>query len=208
MPIQWAAKAPGEVIEREWVVPVPEGDSVASYTASVIGATKDSDEISGDTVTIQLSAGANGSTATVTLAAVTTNGLTLAETAYLPIRSTPNAFSASVSSVLSFALRPIVGIGNVADADELEDAREGLDDILASWAAQGADLQVKLPTAPSDTLYVPDYAIPAMKAALRVRLCSLYSKPVDVEDFRAAQRGLQQIKAALVPVHRDGSEYY
>lgn len=207
MPIQWKAKAPGEVIEREWVVPVSDDDSVISYTASVTGATKDSDERNGDTVTLTLSAGMSGATAVATLTAVTANGLTLNETAYLPIRTTPNAFGYSVNDVLTFALRPIVGLSATATADELEDARENLDDMLASWAGQGADLAVKLPTEVSDTLYVPDYAISAMKAALRLRICGLYGKPVDVEDFKAAQRGLQQVKMGLLSDIRE-NEYF
>lgn len=207
MPIQWKAKAAAEVIRRDWVVPVAEDDNAASFTASASGVTIDASEINGDTVTLTLSAGANGATGVVALTAVTTRGDTLNETAYLPIRPKPNAFTTSVGEVIAYALRPIVGMGSVATADEAADARENLDDILASWAQQGADLAVKLPTDNDDTLYVPDYAIGAMKAALRVRLCGLYAKPVDVEDFKAAQRGLQQIKMALLSDIRE-NEYF
>lgn len=207
MPIQWKAKAAAEVIQREWTIPVDDGDSATGFTASASGVTIDASERNGETVTLTLSAGTNGATATVTLTATTAKGLTLNETAYLPIRAKPNAFNYTVANVLAHALRPIVGLGNTATADENEDARENLDDMLASWAAQGADLQVKLPTVTSDTLYVPDYAISAMKAALRVRIAGLYGKPVDVEDFRAAQRGLQQIKMGLLPEDRE-NEYF
>ena len=207
MPIQWKAKAAAEVVRRDWVIPVAEDDSATEYTASASGATIEAQERNGDTVTLTLSAGANGGTAVITLTATTSRGETLNETAYLPIRAKPNAFGVTVSQVLSYALRPIVGVGGVADADETEDARENLDDILASWAEQGADLQVKLPTEGGDTLYVPDYAIGAMKAALRVRVCGLYGKPVDVEDYRAAMRGVQQIKQALVADIRE-NEYF
>lgn len=207
MPIQWKAKAAGEVIKRDWVIPVADGDSATGFTASASGATIDESERNGDTVTLTFSAGTNGATAVVTLTATTARGETLNETAYLPIRAKPNAFTQTVAQVLSYALRPIVGLGGVATADEQEDARENLDDILAGWAEQGANLGVNLPTDPNDVLYVPDYAIGAMKAALRVRLCGLYGKPVDVEDFRAAQRGLQIIKQALVSDTRE-NEYY
>lgn len=208
MPIQWKAKAPGEIVEREWVVPVPEGDSVASYTASVSGATKDSDERNGETITLTLSAGTDGATATATLTATTTNGLVLNETAYLPIRAKPNAFGYTVSDILTFALRPIVGLSATATAAELEDARENFDDMVAFWAGQGADLAIKLPSVTSDVLYVPDAAIVALKAGLRVKLAGLYGRPVDVEDFRAAQRGLQQVKTALLPDERMGVDYF
>ena len=66
---------------------------------------------------------------------------------------------------------------------------------------------MKLPTAEDDVLYVPDYAIGAMKAALRVLLCGLYEKPIDVEDFKASVRGLQQIKVGLLSDTRE-NEYY
>lgn len=207
MPIQWKAKAAGEIIQREWVIPVAKEDNATGFTASATGCVIDNSERNGDIVTLTLSAGANGATATITLTATTQRGETLNETAYLPIRATPNAFSYNVNSILTFALRPIVGLGRTATANELEDARENLDDMLASWAEQGADLQVKLPSVVGDALYVPDYAISAMKAALRVRLCGLYGKPVDVEDFRASQRGLQQIKMGLLPVERE-NEYF
>jgi hypothetical protein len=202
MPIQWKAKAAGEIVEREWDVPVTHGESVISFTVSVSGATLDQSERSGDIVTFTLSGGTNGATAIATLTATTARGLVLNETAYLPIRATPNAFNYNVNSVLTYALRPIVGLSATATAAELEDARENLDDMLAFWAEQGANLQVKLPTDVNDTLYVPDYAISAMKSALRVRLSGLYGKPVDIEDFKAAQRGLQQVKMALLPIER------
>lgn len=207
MPIQWKAKAASEVIRRDWVIPVTDGDSATGFTVSASGATIDASERNGETVTLTLSAGTDGGTAIVTLTATTAQGDTLNETAYLPIRATPNAFSYTVAQLLAFALRPIVGLGNAATAAEQDDAREQLDDMLASWAEQGADLQVKLPTAESDILYVPDYAISAMKSALRVRICEAYGKPIAMEDYRSAQRGVQQIKAALLPVVRE-NEYF
>lgn len=207
MPIQWKAKAAAEVIKREWVIPVADGDSATGFTASASGCTIADSERNGETVTLTLSAGTNGTVAVVTLTATTALGDTLNETAYLPIRAKPNAFTYTVNDVLRYALRPIVGLSATATADETEDARENFDDLLAFWAAQGADLQVKLPTAVGDTLYVPDAAIWALKAALRVRLCGLYGKPVDIEDFKAAQRGLQQVKTALLPTVRE-NEYF
>lgn len=207
MPIQWPAKASGEVVRRDWVIPVAKDDIATAFTASASGVTIDAQELNGDTVTLTFSAGTNGATAVITLTATTGQGETLNETAYLPIRATPNAFSYTVANVLNFAMRPIVGLGGAATAAEQQDARENLDDMLASWAEMGVDLQVKLPTAEADVLYVPDYAISAVKASLRVRLCGLYGKPVDMEDFRASQRGLQQVKMANLPTVRE-NEYF
>lgn len=208
MPIQWGAKAPGEIVEREWVVPVPEDDSVASYTASITGATKDSDERNGDTITLTLSAGTDGATAIATLTATTANGLVFNETAYLPIRATPLVLSNTVRDVCNFALRPIVGLGATPTADELADAQEHLDDMLAEWNETGADLGVKLPTTASDTLLVSDAALSAIKHNLRVRLSETYGQPVTQQTYMAAMRGIQQVKTFLLPDERDGVEYY
>ena len=208
MAIQWDAKAPGEVAEREWAVPVPEGDSVTSYTATISGATKDSDSREADTILVKVSAGTDGATATVTLTATTAQGLVFNETAYLPIRATPLVLSNTVRDVCNFALRPIVGLGATPTADELADAQEHLDDMLAEWSETGADLGVKLPTTASDTLYVPDAALSAIKHNLRVRLSETYGQPVTQQTYMAAMRGIQQVKMALLPDERDGVEYY
>lgn len=209
MAITLASKAPSGVMRYSWTPPVLPGDSIESASLAITDGTIviDSYGIDGETVSFFVSGGVEGETATIEASAVTSQGETLPETLYLPVRTRAKALGNTVASVVSYALRPIVGLGNVATADEQDDARETLDDILTAWAEQGADLQVKLPTDPADVLYVPDYAISAMKAALRVRIAGLYGKPVDVEDFRAAQRGLQIIKQALVSDARE-NEYY
>lgn len=208
MAIQWTAKAPGEVAEREWAVPVPDGDSVVSHTATISGATKDSDSREADTILVKVSAGTDGATATVVLTATTAQGLVFNETAYLPIRGKLLALANTVRDVCNFALRPITGLGATPSADELADAQEHLDDMLAEWANSGADLGVELPTTASDTLYVSDAALSAIKHNLRLRLSETYGLPVTQQTYMAAMRGIQQVKTALLPNNRDGVEYF
>ena len=207
MPIYWEAKAPGEVIQREWEVPVGEGDSVQSVSQSASGVTIDSTDRSGSIVTYTLSAGTDGATGVLTLTAVTTQGLTYQETAYIPIRATANAFVYNVGDILAYALRPIVGVGRIATAAETEDARETLDDMLAELRESGGDIGVKLPTAVSDTLYIPDDFISALKNGLRVRVCEFYGRPLDRMTVMVAQRGLQRIKSQLLPDERKATYF-
>lgn len=209
MALNLASKTPTSVLRYSWTPPVLESDSINSATLTVSSGTVvlDSYGLDGETVYFFASGGAAGETTVIAASAVTGDGETLTETLYLPVRTSANAFSTTVSDVMAYALRPIVGLGATATADELADAKENFDDMLAFWAGQGADLDVRLPSVNADVLYVPDYAISSMKAALRVRLANLYGKPVDVEDFRAAQRGLQQIKMALLSENRE-NEYF
>lgn len=202
----WAAKAPGEVVTREWVVPVPEDDSVASYSASVSGATKDSDERDGDTVFVTISGGTDGATATATLSAVTTNGLTLQATYYLPIQATTNAFAYTALDVCQFAMDKIAP--DDLTGRELERAVERLNDMLAEWVGMGADTGIPLPVTSTDTLYCSDAFVSAIKHNLRVACHDHYGQPIDATDARAAMRGLQVIKTANLPADRAGSDYY
>lgn len=207
MPIQWKAKAAGEIVNRDWVIPVDDGDSVQSFTASAVGATIVASERSGNVVTLTISAGTNGATAIFTLDATTTKGLQIDETAYLPIRQTPNAFAYTVRNIVDYALRPIVGIGETAESDEAEDARETFDDMLAELFESGGDIGVKLPTDLNDTLYVSDAHISALKNGLRVRILEQYGQPISQSAYMAAQRGLQQVKMSLLPDERK-SEFF
>ena len=210
MPIQWNAKSPNEVIAYNWEPELAEGDNLQSFSLAVSTGTVviDSEEQAGDLVIAYIAGGANGETAIITATGITTFGEEIEDAIYLPIRTKPNSFNYSVSEVLQYALRPVVGLAATPTSSELEDARENFDDMVASWAAEGADLSIKLPSDTSDMLYVPDYAINALKANLRVRIAGLYEKPVDMNDYKSAMRGLQHIKSAKLPVYRDGSEYF
>jgi hypothetical protein len=85
--IVWPAKDPSEHLDYTWGVPLDAGDSIVSYTAAAASgtATKDSDALSGGNVTLWISGGTDGESATFTLTATTTAGRTFREVAILPI---------------------------------------------------------------------------------------------------------------------------
>lgn len=204
----WAAKSVAEIVERDWEVPVAHEDSLASFTTSATGVTIDAEESNGDTITLTLSGGTLGTTGSVAITATTKNGLVIAETFYLPIRGEGYQFSYTVRDVCDFALRKVVGVGAVATATELSDATERLSDMLASWSAEGIELDVKLPCDANDTLFVPDWAVDAIKANLRVAVEDFYSVPETMQTVKAARTGLQRLKAGYLPDRRDGVDYF
>lgn len=85
--IVWPAKDPAEVLDFTWTVPLDDAETVASHTTAVIGGTivKNSDSHSDVAVSVWISGGADGETATVNLTAVTTGGRTFREVAVLPV---------------------------------------------------------------------------------------------------------------------------
>jgi hypothetical protein len=208
MALTWTAKAPAEVVERRWTVPVPSGDSLASYTLSPTGITIDSDEADGADVVVTLSAGTDGATAIITATALTTGGLTLVETIYLPITAKTNAFSATAQDVVAFALRKVVGIGETPEAAELDDGLEHLNDMLAEWAGIGADVGVPLPMVSTDTFYTSDAYLSAIKNNLKMRVLDTYGEPIPPMLAFSARAGLQQIRQAKLPSDREGADFY
>lgn len=204
----WAVKAPTEIVEREWDVPTGDEDSLASYVIAASGVTVDADEQNGDIITLTLSAGSADATATVDITATTQNGLVITERFYLPIRADGNKFAYTGRDIGAFALRKVVGAGATADSVEMDDALERLSDMLAAWAREGADLSAKLPVDENDILYVPDWSIEAIKAGLTAEVFDFYGIPQTATVAYGARRGLQRVKAAMLPDEREGSEFY
>jgi hypothetical protein len=204
----WASKAPNETVERYWVVPLQEGDSVDTFTASFSGATLVESEHTDDGIRFVISGGTLDETAVASLTATTSRDLILAETFYLSIQPSDNAFSQTVAEVVSFALRPVIGIGEVATADEQADALEVLGDMIAEWDEGGANVGMRLPPLASDVIYALDSHISAIKANLRVRLCEFYTVPVRPTDALAAARGMQRVKMSQLPKEPVGEDFF
>jgi hypothetical protein len=194
----WPAKAPTEIVERRWSVPVDPDDGLSSFARVASGVTIDSYRTEGDDAVLTLSAGVVGTPASVVLTATTSRGRVLVETFYLPIQASAVALGYTVRDVCGFALRKVVGNGNDAESIELDDAVERLSDMLAFWKDQGADVGVPLPIAAGDTLYVPDAFATAIKANLIIELADLYEFAPSPRVITNAQRGLQQVKSALL----------
>jgi len=178
----WEAKAAGDVVVRRWPVPVPDGDSLSSVSTSASGVTVDSDETDRNDAVVTLSAGTAGATASVTITASTTNGLSLSETFLLPIRATAAQITTTARDVVYFAMRKITGNGNDPEASEADDALERLNDMVALWRIDGLDFGLPVPLSLGDTLSLPDEYLAALKFNLRVSCHDHYDAPITQYD--------------------------
>lgn len=204
MAVFWQAKAPASVEERVWKL----GDvTSASFTVSIGTATL-AYVIEGDGVTVTVTGGAAGVVQVITASAVLSTGETISETIYIPIRGAANLLGNTVYDVCSFALRKITGVGETADADELDLAVEVLNDMLAEWRGTGADVGAPAKLVSADDLTVADEYISAIKYNLAVRLAEEFDRPLTPLLIENAKRGLQLIKNSLLSRDVAKAEYY
>lgn len=202
-----ASKVATEVVQRAYTVPVDQDDNVAGVSTSATGVTVVSTEIEGDEVLMNLSGGTDGQTATIVLTVTTDKGRTLVETFYLPIIASAAQIADSASAYCYFALRRIVGVGNVPSADELSDALDRLNGMIAAWRAQGADIGAAFPIEADTVIYCPDYAVEGLRFNLLLDVASLYGVPVTQMEAMKAARGLQLIKNMNVPDERQATYF-
>jgi hypothetical protein len=194
----WPAKAPTEIVERRWTVPLAEGDSISGVTTSATGVTVTSDDHQLDEAIVILSAGTAGTEASVTVTVTTSDGNTHVDTFFIAIRATTAAFGTTVRDAVTFALRKIAGNGNAPSADELADGVELFNGMIATWRINGMDIGVAGTLAASDTIDVPDEFILPVKFALR-RLChSTYEAPLTAIDETMATEGERLIANRLL----------
>lgn len=206
MALTWTAKDAGDVTRYVWTPVLDDGDSLSAFTASAAGATIDSISREDNGIVIVVSGGIVGQTATMSLSATTSQGETLTETIYLPIRATTNTLANTGRDIVAFALRKVTG-GDM-DAEQLEDGMERLSDMLASWSRQGADIGVAWPVGENMAIVADDAVISAVKNNLILHLMDRYEftpSPFVVEE---ARRGLQLVKASLLPDDRGAVESF
>ncbi len=204
----WKAKAPTEIVERVWTVPVGPDDALSSVTVVAVNVTYVSNRTDGNDAYVTLSGGTAGNSATVTITATTADGLIHVETFYFDIVASTAQLGTTVRDVCLFALRKQAGMGDEPDADELEDAVERLGDMIALWSAQGAALGVDLPLAEADTLNIADAHIIALKYNLIVALADIYGSELSPVSVDYARRGLAQIKNDILPDNRGRAVYF
>lgn len=204
----WASKSPTAIVERTWAVPTADNDSLATFTASPTGVIIDAEESNGDIITLTLSGGSQATTPTVEFTATTTNGLVITKTFYQPIRIDGFRNTPTARAVCEYALRKVVGNGADADAVELDDALERLENMLSDWAGEGADLEVVLPVVANNTLSIPEWSVGAVKDCLTARVHDFYEIPQTPDVAMSARRGLQRVKSRLLPDEREGVEFY
>jgi hypothetical protein len=193
----WPAKAPTEIVERRWTVPLAEGDSISGVTTSATGVTVTSDDHQLDEAIVSLSAGTAGTEASVTVTVTTSDGNTHVETFFVAIRATTEAFANTVRDVASFALRKILGLSETADADQLDDAVELFNGMIATWRINGMDVGIAGVLTASDTVDVPDEFIQPIKYCLRKLCHSTYDAPLNPVDAMMAEQGERLISNTL-----------
>lgn len=196
----WLAKAPTEVVERRWTVPLIEGDSIASVATSATGVTVDSDDDDGCDAVVVLSAGSAGTEASVTITVTTDEGHTHVETFFIAIRATTEAFANTVRDIVQFALRKIAGIGETPDAAELDDGVELFNGLIATWRIDGKDVGIAGTLTASDTVDVPDEFIQPIKFCLRKLCHSTFEAPLTATDEQMAVMGERLITNTLFKV--------
>lgn len=204
MAVFWQAKAPASVEERVWKL---DGITSASFTVSTGTATL-AHVIEGDGVTVTVTGGAAGVVQVITASAVLSTGETISETIYIPIRDAVNLLGNTVYDVCAFALRKIAGIGETADADELDVAVEILNDMVAEWRATGADIGAAKKLVSADDLLVADEFIAPIKYNLTVRLAEEFDRPLTPLIVENARRGMGIIRNALLSRDTLKAEYY
>lgn len=196
----WLEKAPSEVVERRWTVPLAEGDSISGVTTSASGVTVDSDDYELDEAIVTLSAGSAGVEATVTVTVTTTDGDTHVETFFIAIRASTAAFTTTVRDAVYFALRRIVGAGVDPTSDELADGVELFNGMVATWRINGMDIGIAGELTENDTIDVPDEFILPIKFCLR-RLCaSTYGGELTAVDAMMADQGERLVANRLFEV--------
>lgn len=207
MSVHWERKAPSDIVERVWTP--KEGEAVSSRTLAVsVGSATLTSEIQGDSLVVTVTGGVNGVTQVVAASAVLGNGETITATIYIPVTVSANALAQTGQDIARFALRKITGNDSDPEATEVDDALERLTDMLAAWSGQGADLGIPLPITTATVFYCSDAHISAIKNNLVLQVADLYDFEPSAIVAMNAQRGLQQIKTALLSKERGTEVYY
>ncbi len=204
----WAPKAPTEVVERRWTVPVDSDDGLASFVVVASGVTKDSQSIEGDDAIVVLSAGTAGSTHSVTFTATTSQGRTLVETFYIPVRAS-TALGDTAQDIVTFAYRraKVIPQDEEPEAHEQERGLEELTAMLSAWAASGADIGHPLPIDNASVFSIPNEYLQAVRYNLTLAIADRFGSEITPLTAQMAMRGLQLVKQAQVPDKREAVFY-
>lgn len=206
-----APKTASEVVKRVWSIPVDGDDGATSVSLSATGITVDNGSgngaLEGNDLILTLSGGTAAATANIVATITTDESRTLIETLYIPIIDSAAQVADTARSYIGFALRKVAGIGEVVTAEELTDALEQLEAMLAEWRAGGAEIGATSPLTADTVIYCPDWAVNAIRYNLRVNCAGLYDLQLTPMDVERARRGLQLIKHTNLPNKRE-VEFY
>lgn len=204
MAVSWPPKAPTEVSEYPWV-PKPDAGVDSATPVVTTGTATIVAEIAGDTVTLRITGGAAGVVQVFTVTAIV-GYETLVETFYLPVETSVNRLAYTARDVCLFALRKIVGNGEEPTADELADALERLNDMVAMWRETGADMGLPLPLLGASSLYISDSEYSALKLNLRNACHEFYGEALSQQNVIEARQAKAVVMNARI-VHR-AAEFY
>lgn len=202
MAIYWSAKTPTQVIRYNWLPDLAAGDTLSSATVTASGAVVDISSYGPESVSVLVSGGTAGQTASFAASATTQEGETLSETIYLPIIASAAQIADTAGEYVNFALRKIVGNGNIPSADEMDDALERLNALVAEMRVVGADIGAAFPLTSGAVIYCPDYAVSALRYNLLIECANLYGEPVTQMEAMKAMRGMALVKNMNLPDER------
>lgn len=197
-----AAKTVSEVVQRRWAIPVDSDDGAVSVAVSASGVTVGASTLEGNDLVLTLSAGTAAATGTIVATVTTSRGRTLIETLYIPIVQSAAQVADTARNYVEFALRKIIGNGETPSADEMTDALERLNAMIAEWRAGGADIGAAYPLVAESVIYCPDWAVSALRHNLLLECYALYDAEPTLNDVRHALRGMQLVKHKNLPVDR------
>lgn len=186
----WTPKAPTEVVERTWAVPLAYDDAILTVSTSASGVTVDSDDYRLGEAVVVLSAGTAGATGNVTVTVTTDAGHTHVETFYIAIQAA-TVQAVTARDMANFALRKIAGMGEDATATELDDAIELLSGLLAKHRIGPVPLEA------GTAMNLPDDLIQPFKFMLRRLVHSSYEAPLTAADERMADEGERYVTNSL-----------
>lgn len=200
----WDAKTPGEIALRRWEPQLPQRESLATSAtitvdAGTVTATAEVTTFKGsDVVEVLLSGGAIGETARISIDVGTSEGATLTGVFFMAVRSEAPVLGSTARDVCNFALRKVIGNGEVASADELTDALERLNDMLMIWRVSGLDVGLGGVLEADTELNIPDFVIAGLKWNLREELHDFYGVDLTPRDMMKSQEAQAVMRAQLL----------
>lgn len=190
------AKTPDDVVERLWALPI---DGVQSVVATGTSVAVDESVLEDDVLSLVLSGGTAGETASITVVLTTSEGTTYYETLYVPVIATAAQIADTARDYCTFALRKILGIDAVPDSGELAHALECLTALVADWRKGGADIGCAFPITADTVIYCPDWAVSALRYNLLVEAYGVFGEEPIALDVMKARQGLQRVRQSNVP---------
>jgi hypothetical protein len=198
--IVWESKTPGETVSRRWEPSLDYFENILSAVATVdagtVTATANVEVFRGDPgATVFIAGGVAGETARISVEVVTSRGRTLVGVFQMGVLAEAPTLGTTASDVCAFALRKVAGNGANPTSDELTDALERLNDMIALWRIQGMDLGIAKVLEASDPLGIPDAFVTSLKFCLRRDLHEFYGVPLSAMEVEQAREAQEAVRA-------------